>query len=741
MTNNGNDGMIVPSSYNFTVTASNLNNNGNDGIEGSAVANCTVANSNLNNNLNDGFNTYGSDNIIISGNTFYSNGFGTFYTGFVGGIEALGSNYTVTNNLFDSNYNGLIWRVIPDSWLTTEGVYCNNVFSNNYHTIDLQTNLDNSYSNQKIYFYNNLVNDSSYVSHLTPDISVSPNTSPSTTVLNLNTTLQFGTRIYSLGSRIGGNFWAHPDGTGFSQTGTDANHDGFIDTPFDLFGDGVYLDYLPYSTNDAVTLGFINGTAQSIAAGQISQPLSVQLSDSYGTITAGLSLGLSSTNSTGRFYSDYQGTNQITSLTIPKGSSIGLFYFNDTRAGTPTITASSPGLTNATTQFTITHGAASSVTITPVNLGTVAGITQAFSAHAIDAYSNTWDATSATTWSISSGAGGSWSSNNYTSATAGTWTVTGTYASVPYTTTLTVNPGNLNHFAIIYPYPIIAGTPFTLNITAVDPYGNTVPTYTGTNTLTTSLGTITPTTTGAFTNGFWSGSVTLSTAGNAVIIYTSSGGTQGTSNEFTVQPPATATPTPTPTATPTPTPSPSPTPTSSSTTSNPTPTPTTKPSPTPSPTPASWISANVVNGTAVEIPVGGNITSTQYSNATLSTSVSGSTVTISFQVTGTAGTTGFGNMTIPKSTVPADATPAVYIDGTLAADQGYTQDAQNFYVWYYTHFSTHNVQVKFVGGAQPTKSPSTSLPTVDIVVVVVIVVAAVAVALIIARSRAKGRDA
>ena len=40
---------------------------------------------------------------------------------------------------------------------------------------------------------------------------------------------------------IGGNYWAHPNGTGPSQTGADANHDGFADAPFDLFGNQTVL--------------------------------------------------------------------------------------------------------------------------------------------------------------------------------------------------------------------------------------------------------------------------------------------------------------------------------------------------------------------------------------------------------------------------------------------------------------------------------------------------------------------
>ena len=49
---------------------------------------------------------------------------------------------------------------------------------------------------------------------------------------------------------VSGNFWAKPDGSGFSQTGTDADKDGFVDSAFELFNDadvGLAYDYHPYS--------------------------------------------------------------------------------------------------------------------------------------------------------------------------------------------------------------------------------------------------------------------------------------------------------------------------------------------------------------------------------------------------------------------------------------------------------------------------------------------------------------
>ena len=66
-----------------------------------------------------------------------------------------------------------------------------------------------------------------------------------------------------------------------------------------------------------------------------------------------------------------------------------------------------------------------SVAVSPAHSSVVAGLSKAFSVMASDAYGNTWDVTSSTVWHISSGAGGSWSGNVYTSAKAGSYKVTG----------------------------------------------------------------------------------------------------------------------------------------------------------------------------------------------------------------------------------------------------------------------------------------------------------------------------
>ena len=69
-----------------------------------------------------------------------------------------------------------------------------------------------------------------------------------------NTTKQTGNNIYEPNNPyIGGNFWAKPDGTGYSETCTDSDNDGFCDNPYDVehgdnnCSDASNCDYLPLS--------------------------------------------------------------------------------------------------------------------------------------------------------------------------------------------------------------------------------------------------------------------------------------------------------------------------------------------------------------------------------------------------------------------------------------------------------------------------------------------------------------
>jgi hypothetical protein len=253
-----------------------------------------------------------------------------------------------------------------------------------------------------------------------------------------------------------------------------------------------------------------------------------------------------------------------------------------------------------------------------------------------------------------------------------------------------VNPGPLNRFTSgPIGSPQTVGSAFSITVVAKDVYGNNVTTYIGTPSLAVSVGAISPISMNAFVNGVGTTSAMVSGAGSDVTITATDGSNSGTSNPFTV----TIEPTSSPTVTPTSTSSPTSTPTSTYIPkASPTPTITQSPSPTPL---ATIVSAKTDSGSIVELAIKGNVTNSQISNATITSYQSTKTTTVSFTITGPNASTGFSNMTIPKTAIPYGTTLIIYVDGQQATSQGYVQDVNNFYVWYTTQFSTHQVKVQF----------------------------------------------
>ena len=131
---------------------------------------------------------------------------------------------------------------------------------------------------------------------------------------------------------------------------------------------------------------------------------------------------------------------------------------------------------------------------------------------------------------------------------------------------------------------------------------------------------------------------------------------------------------------------------------------------------ATTVPATTGSGAIVDLAISGNITSSQMSSVTIATNKSADTTGVSFTVIGESGTTGFSNITIPKSAVPYGITPTIYIDSQQASNQGFTQDSKNYYVWYTTSFSTHGVSIGFsthgvsIVFTKTSPSPSPTVP-------------------------------
>jgi len=100
--------------------------------------------------------------------------------------------------------------------------------------------------------------------------------------------------------------------------------------------------------------------AQTVTAGTCSAVTTVQSRDSFDNpsdAAAAISVGLTSSSTGGRFYSDSGCTNAVTSVSIASGTRTASFYFQDNQAGSPTLTAAAAGLTAATQVETIVPAA------------------------------------------------------------------------------------------------------------------------------------------------------------------------------------------------------------------------------------------------------------------------------------------------------------------------------------------------------------------------------------------------
>ena len=118
------------------------------------------------------------------------------------------------------------------------------------------------------------------------------------------------------------------------------------------------------------------------------------------------------------------------------------------------------------------------------------------------------------------------------------------------------------------------------------------------------------------------------------------------------------------------------------------------------------------------------------SNVTITTNQTTRTTIVSFTVTGQSGTTGYVNITIPKSTILYGTRPTVYIDGQQAQNQSCTEDANNYYIWYATHFSTHQIIIQFIGETvQATPLLSSWLIPVVVIAIIAAILISIAIAL------------
>jgi hypothetical protein len=179
------------------------------------------------------------------------------------------------------------------------------------------------------------------------------------------------------------------------------------------------------------TLAFTSG-ARTLTAGTASDAITVQLQSGAGTpVTAAsnTNVTVSSSSAQGTFATNTGGPWSPTmTVTILAGSSTPPpFYYQDTTAGTPTLTATSSGSTSGTQTETVTAGPLASIAVSPESATVATGASQAFSASGGDAYGNPVSVSNAA-WTVSPTTLGttSPSSGSSTSFTAAAGTGNGT---------------------------------------------------------------------------------------------------------------------------------------------------------------------------------------------------------------------------------------------------------------------------------------------------------------------------
>jgi len=168
----------------------------------------TISNNTANSNENGVWLLLSSGNIIV-GNIAKSNEYGFLLT--------YSSGNTISNNTAKSNDYGFYLEISSD-----QNNISNNIVSSNGCGISLFFSGGSIWNN----YFNNTKNVKDLVTHET----------------KWNTTKTPGSNIVG-GSYLGGNYWAKPDGTGFSQTCSDGDGDWICDEGYELAASNI--DYLP----------------------------------------------------------------------------------------------------------------------------------------------------------------------------------------------------------------------------------------------------------------------------------------------------------------------------------------------------------------------------------------------------------------------------------------------------------------------------------------------------------------
>ena len=184
----------------------------------------------------ESFYSVGGNNTLVNNTANSNHG--------LGGIRICSSSgNNLTGNTVNLNTYGIYLKSTTGSIATDIGLSMYNTITNNTITgsndtgitVESLDTVNGNCTTVNNTIYNNFFNNTNNVKF------------NGTVYVNYwNTSKTLGTSIIG-GPYLGGNFWAHPDGTGFSETHNDSNSDGICEAVYDL-GNG-NIDYLPLTNN------------------------------------------------------------------------------------------------------------------------------------------------------------------------------------------------------------------------------------------------------------------------------------------------------------------------------------------------------------------------------------------------------------------------------------------------------------------------------------------------------------
>ncbi len=282
--NNSRYGIYLASSSSNTVEKNEACNNSEYGIYLALSSNYNTLSTNTAcNNSEYGIYLDFSGNSTLSNNTACNNAIG------VNLVES--GNNTLSNNTACNNSYGIL-LVQSENNIVSGNEACNN----SEYGIQLEFSGKNTLSsgnacnNSKYGIYlafssNNLIYDNYFNN---TNNTYFEGTNPGN---RWNTTKAPGPNTIG-GPYLGGNFWASPEGTGFSESATDGNNDGLSDSLYSITETGGNIDFLPLVIPSYVPEGTTHhrggsgtGEAKIIPAGTEEPEEEVEQSPDPGTLT------------------------------------------------------------------------------------------------------------------------------------------------------------------------------------------------------------------------------------------------------------------------------------------------------------------------------------------------------------------------------------------------------------------------------------------------------------------------